>query len=69
MTVLDLMIAGKGLTKYAAGNSAIIVHGVSDKRETIHDRLSDLVKNGDIDQKIRLAPGDTRITPQSWFQR
>ena len=33
MTVLDLMIAGKGLSKYAAGNSAIIVYGVGDNRE------------------------------------
>jgi len=67
MTVLDLMIAVKGLTKYAAGNSAIIVRGVGEKRETIHVRLSDLIKNGDIDQNIELLPGDTLIIPQSWF--
>ena len=67
MTVLDLMIAVRGLTKYAAGNSAIIVRGVGDKRETIHVRLSDLIKNGDIDQNIELLPGDTLIIPQSWF--
>jgi polysaccharide export outer membrane protein len=67
MTVLDLMIAVKGLTKYAAGNSAIIVRGTGEKRETIHVRLSDLIKNGDIDQNIELLPGDTLIIPQSWF--
>jgi len=67
MTVLDLMIAVKGLTKYAAGNSAIIVRQVGDKRETIHVRLSDLIKDGDIDQNIELLPGDTLIIPQSWF--
>jgi polysaccharide biosynthesis/export protein len=67
MTVLDLMIAVKGLTKYAAGNSSIIVREVGDKRETIHVRLSDLIKSGDIDQNIELAPGDTLIIPQSWF--
>jgi polysaccharide export outer membrane protein len=67
MTVLDLMIAVKGLTKYAAGNSAIIVRGTGDKRETIKVRLSDLIKNGDIDQNIELLPGDTLIIPQSWF--
>ena len=37
MTVLDLMIAVKGLTKYAAGNSAIIVRQAGGKRETIHE--------------------------------
>jgi polysaccharide biosynthesis/export protein len=67
MTVLDLMIAVRGLTKYAAGNSAIIVRGTGEKRETIHVRLSDLIKNGDIDQNIELLPGDTLIIPQSWF--
>ena len=67
MTVLDLMIAVKGLTKYAAGNSAIIVRGVGEKRETIKVRLSDLIKNGDIDQNIEMLPGDTLIIPQSWF--
>jgi polysaccharide export outer membrane protein len=67
MTVLDLMIAVKGLTKYAAGNSAIIVRGAGEKRETIKVRLSDLIKNGDIDQNIELLPGDTLIIPQSWF--
>jgi polysaccharide export outer membrane protein len=67
MTVLDLMIAVKGLTKYAAGNSAIIVRGTGDKRETIRVRLSDLIKNGDIDQNVELLPGDTLIIPQSWF--
>jgi polysaccharide export outer membrane protein len=67
MTVLDLMIAVKGLTKYAAGNSAIIVRGTGEKRETIKVRLSDLIKNGDIDQNVELLPGDTLIIPQSWF--
>jgi polysaccharide export outer membrane protein len=67
MTVLDLMIAVKGLTKYAAGNSSIIVREVGDKRETIHVRLSDLIRSGDIDQNIELVPGDTLIIPQSWF--
>jgi len=67
MTVLDLMIAVKGLTKYAAGNSAIIVRGTGDKRQTIHVHLSDLIKYGDIDQNIELVPGDTLIIPQSWF--
>jgi polysaccharide export outer membrane protein len=67
MTVLDLMIAVKGLTKYAAGNSAIIVRGAGEKRETIRVHLSDLIKHGDIDQNIEMLPGDTLIIPQSWF--
>jgi len=68
MTLLDVMIATKGLTKYAAGNRAIIVRANGDgTRQTIKVRLSDLIKDGDIGQNIPMMPGDTLIIPQSWF--
>ena len=67
MTVLDVMILTKGLTRYAAGNSAIVVREVSGRREQIKVRLSDLIKDGDIDQNIAMLPGDTLIIPQSYF--
>jgi len=68
MTLLDVMIATKGLTKYAAGNRAVIVRVDPDgKKQTIKVRLSDLIKDGDIGQNIEMSPGDTLIVPQSWF--
>jgi polysaccharide biosynthesis/export protein len=68
MTLLDVMIATKGLTKYAAGNRAEIVRRDPDGKEaTIRVRLSDLIKDGDITQNIEMQPGDTLIIPQSWF--
>jgi polysaccharide export outer membrane protein len=72
LTVLDVMIASKGLTRYAAGNRAVILRRVRDKtgaeqQETIHVRLSDLMKDGDISQNVAMRPGDTLIIPQSWF--
>jgi len=72
ITVLDVMIASKGLTRYAAGNRAVIERRAKDKDghdtlETIHVRLSDLMKDGDIGQNVELLPGDTLIIPQSWF--
>jgi polysaccharide biosynthesis/export protein len=68
MTLLDVMIATKGLTKYAAGNRAVIVRTDPDgKQQTIKVRLSDLIKSGDIGQNIEMNPGDTLIVPQSWF--
>jgi polysaccharide export outer membrane protein len=68
MTLLDVMIATKGLTKYAAGNRAVIIR-IDGKgtQQTIKVRLSDLIKYGDISQNIDMAPGDTLIVPQSWF--
>lgn len=69
MTLLDVMIATKGLTKFAAGNRAVIVRlqPPNGKTETIKVRLSDLIKDGDISQNIEMNPGDTLIIPQSWF--
>lgn len=67
MTVLDVMISAKGLTRYAAGNSAIIVRKVDGKQVTIKVRLYDLIKQGDVSQNVEMRPGDTLIIPQSFF--
>jgi polysaccharide export outer membrane protein len=67
LTVLDVMIATKGLTKFAAGNRAVIVRRVGQTEQRIPVRLSDLIKDGDISQNVAMRPGDTLIIPQSWF--
>ena len=68
MTVLDVMIATKGLTKYAAPNRAVIVRREpSGKNEVIHVKLDDLLDDGDMTQNVAMQPGDTLIIPQSWF--
>ena len=68
MSLLDVMIATKGLTKYAAGNRSIIVRTLPEgKRLSIRVRINDLIKDGDISQNLEMAPGDTLIIPQSWF--
>ena len=68
MTLLDVMIATRGLTKYAAGNRAVVVRlGRDGKPQELRVRLSDLIKDGDISQNIEMSPGDTLIIPQSWF--
>jgi polysaccharide export outer membrane protein len=68
LTVLDVMIEAKGLTKYAAGNRSVIVRRLPDgKQEAIHVKLDRLLKDGDIAQNVEMQPGDTLIIPQSWF--
>jgi polysaccharide export outer membrane protein len=67
MTVLDVMIATKGLTKFAAGNRAVILRHVGGKETRIPVHLSDLIKDGDIRQNVQMRPGDTVIIPQSYF--
>ena len=67
LTLLDVMIATRGLTKFAAGNSAVIIRREGARQERIRVRLSDLIKDGDISQNVAMRPGDTLIIPQSWF--
>jgi polysaccharide biosynthesis/export protein len=68
MTLLDVMIATHGLTKYAAGNRAVILRlGANGAQQPIRVHLSDLIHDGDITQNVEMQPGDTLIIPQTWF--
>jgi polysaccharide export outer membrane protein len=67
MTVLDVMIGARGLTRYAAGNRAEIIRRNGAQREAIPVRLTDLLRAGDVSQDIAMRPGDTLIIPQGWF--
>lgn len=69
MTVLDVMIATGGLTRFAAGNRAQLIRRDSPEgpARAIPVRLNDLVRGGDISQDMPVRPGDTLIIPQSWF--
>ena len=67
MTVLDVMIQTKGLTRFAAGNSATLIRTAGGQRQSIRLHLSDLIKDGDIEQNVAMLPGDTIIIPQTWF--
>lgn len=67
MSVLDVMISVGGLTKFAAGNSTVIVRKTDKGQEKFNVRLDDLLKDGDISANAALLPGDILIIPQSWF--
>ena len=69
ITVLDVMIGARGLTRYAAGNRASIIRRSGDggPPTAIPVRLSDLLRNGDVTQDIAMQPGDTLVIPQGWF--
>jgi polysaccharide biosynthesis/export protein len=67
MTVLDAMIEVGGLTRYAAGNDAVIVRTVDGRQATYSVHLDDLIKDGDVSSNVALQPGDILIIPQRWF--
>lgn len=67
MTLLDVIIAVGGLTDSAAGNRATIVRERNGQRREIPVRLEDLLRDGDINANVRMAPGDILVIPQSWL--
>ena len=68
MTLLDVMIQTKGLTRFAAGNRAVVIRSLGPGRQvSFRVRLADLIKDGDISQNVAMQPGDTLIIPQTWF--
>lgn len=67
MTVLDVMIDVGGLTKFAAGNSAVLVRKVDGKEERIPLRLGNLLNKGDINANRPVKPGDVIFIPESLF--
>ena len=67
MSVLDVMILTGGLTEFAAGNRATIVRSSGGENQQYRVRLEDLLKDGDIDANVAMAPGDILIIPEAWF--
>lgn len=67
MTVLDVMIAVHGLTRFASGNRAELVRVSGGQQTIIPVKLDDLIKDGDVSANVAVMPGDVLIIPQAWF--
>ena len=67
ISVLDAIIAVKGIKETASGNRSKIIRQTSAGQSEIEVNLSDLIKNGDISQNKLLKPGDILLVPEAWF--
>lgn len=67
LSLLDVMIAAKGLTPFAAGNRALLVRRGPRGAQTYNVRLKDLLKDGEVSEDVPLRPGDTVFVPEAWF--
>ena len=67
MTVLDVMIAVRGLTEFADGNRTQLVRVEDGTLLAYTVRLDDLLRDGDISANVSMMPGDVIIIPESWF--
>jgi polysaccharide biosynthesis/export protein len=67
MTLLDVMIQVGGLTKYAAGNRAVIVRKIGNEEHTYPVYLDSLINGGEVKYNVPMQPGDILIIPQAYF--
>lgn len=67
MTVLDVLIEVGGLSEFAAGNRAKIIRKTPNGEIEIRVKLDRLLNDGDIEQNVRMQPGDVLIIPQTFF--
>ena len=67
MTLLDVMIAVRGLGPFAAGNRAKVVRRTATGPTEIKVRLNDLIDKGDMRANLQMQPGDVVIIPQTRF--
>lgn len=67
MSLLDVMIGVGGLTKFAAGNRAVVVRKVDGTSQEFGVRIDRLLKDGDVSANVQMMPGDVLIIPQSFF--
>lgn len=67
ITLLDVMIEVGGLSEFASGNKAKIVRRQNGEEQVIRVRVADLLNKGEMEQNVRMMPGDVLIIPESMF--
>lgn len=67
MSLLDVMIAVGGLSEFASGNKSKIIRNQNGQEVVINVRIKDLLNRGDMQQNVRMLPGDILIIPESVF--
>lgn len=67
MTVLDALLAVGGLGPFAAGNRAHIARTVNGREQDIRVKVDSLVNGGEMQQNLKLQPGDVLVVPESRF--
>ncbi len=67
MTLLDVITEAGGLTEFAAGNRSKLVRNADGKNNETRIRLDDLLNKGDLEENVRVQPGDVIVIPEAVF--
>ncbi len=66
MTILDAILSAGGFTAFAKENDVIIIRNNGEKEERISVRVEDVME-GDINENIKVLPGDFILVKESFF--
>lgn len=67
ITVMEVILESGGFTKFASQNDTIVVRKEDGKETKLRVKAKDLLKSADLNQNIRLKPGDYVIVSESIF--
>lgn len=69
MTVMDLVLAGGGISPFGAGNRAVLNRLTDDGYQEYSVRLNDILNEGEIETNYLLQPSDILTIPEKAFWR
>jgi polysaccharide biosynthesis/export protein len=67
LTVMEAILEAGGFTKFARPNSTVILREINGREHRIGVRVRDLMKNGNLNQNIKLQVGDYVIVREGLF--
>ncbi len=68
LTVMEAILEAGGMTKFANQNEVIVYRKTEDQRTVaVPIKVKKLVNNGDLNQNIKLKPGDYVVVQESMF--
>jgi polysaccharide export outer membrane protein len=67
MTVMEAILESGGFTKFAKKNSVTIRRKEGNKETSIEVKAKDLISDGDLEQNVKLKPGDYIVVKEGMF--
>jgi polysaccharide export outer membrane protein len=67
MTVMEAILESGGFTKFAKKNSVTIRRKEGNKETSIEVKAKNLINDGDLNQNIKLKPGDYIVVEEGMF--
>lgn len=67
MTVMEAILESGGFTRFAKQNDTIILRKEGEKEVSLEVRAKDLVKDGELNQNVKLKAGDYVIVKEGMF--